>query len=104
MTKPKPSQPSKTQTSLYRRVYVLWLIDSGINSVPLITEATGMPRRTAQDIINAIHELGVTFDNAGGTFTITSWGMIERRWLDANIVHVRVMLGYPKLSKANEPS
>jgi len=42
-------KPSTTHTSLLRRLSVAYLIDSGHNTVPLIIEATGMPRRTAQD-------------------------------------------------------
>ena len=41
---------SKTKSSFYRRLYVAWLIDSQTaTSVPALMEATGMPRRTAQD-------------------------------------------------------
>ncbi|WP_189766803.1 helix-turn-helix domain-containing protein [Thalassotalea marina] len=47
---------SKTKTSLYRRGYVTWLISTGVNTVPAIKEATGMPRRTAQDTLAAIPE------------------------------------------------
>ena len=50
---------SKTKTSLYRRAYVTWLISTGINTVPAIMEATGMPRRTAQDTLAAIPELSI---------------------------------------------
>ena len=50
---------SKTKTSFYRRLYVTYLIDSGINTVPTITAATGMPRRTVQDTILALKELGI---------------------------------------------
>ena len=42
---------SKTKSSFYRRLYVAWLVDSGAAaSVPALVEATGMPRRTAQDL------------------------------------------------------
>ncbi len=34
---------SKTKSSFYRRLYVAYLIDSGIASVPEIMAATGMP-------------------------------------------------------------
>jgi len=45
---------SKTKSSFYRRLYVAYLIDSGLaSSVPALTEVTGMPRRTAQDTIAA---------------------------------------------------
>lgn len=50
---------SKTKSSFYRRLYVAYLIDSGIASVPEIMAATGMPRRTAQDTIAALEELDI---------------------------------------------
>ena len=46
-------EPSKTRTSFYRRLYVAWLISQGTDTVPAIMEATGMPRRTAQDTLSA---------------------------------------------------
>ena len=53
-------ETSKTKTSFYRRLYVAWLIDSGAaTSVPAIMEATGMPRRTAQDTLLALGELDI---------------------------------------------
>ena len=49
--------PSKTKTSFYRRLYVAWLIHSETaSSVPAIMAATGMPRRTAQDTLEALAE------------------------------------------------
>ena len=51
------SEPSKTRTSFYRRLYVAWLISQGTDTVPAIMEVTGMPRRTAQDTLTALAEL-----------------------------------------------
>ena len=49
---------SKTKSSFYRRLYVAWLIDScAATSVPALVEATGMPRRTAQDTLAALADL-----------------------------------------------
>ena len=54
---------SKTKTSFYRRLYVAWLIDSGTAcSVPALMEATGMPRRTAQDTLAALADRGLVMD------------------------------------------
>ena len=53
---------SKTKSSFYRRLYVAWLIDSQTaTSVPTLMEATGMPRRTAQDTIAALADLDIIF-------------------------------------------
>jgi len=86
---------SKTKTSFYRRIYVAWLIQQGINSVPKIIEATGMPRRTAQDTLAAIHELAIEMENNNGTYRITNWGAVNQQWADSNIQQLKTVLEYP---------
>ena len=86
---------SKTKTSFYRRIYVAWLIQQGINSVPKIIEATGMPRRTAQDTLAAIHELAIDLENANGSYSVASWGAVSPQWVENNIQHLKTVLEYP---------
>ncbi len=86
---------SKTKTSFYRRIYVTWLISQGINSVPKIIAATGMPRRTAQDTLEAIHELDIELGNTNGTFSVVHWGAVNQGWVEANIAHLKRVLEYP---------
>jgi hypothetical protein len=97
-------EPSKTQTSFYRRLYVAWLIDSGkATSVPALVDVTGMPRRTAQDTITALADLDITCEfvqqegsrNNAGHYRIGSWGPINAEWVQANLTHVKTTLGYP---------
>ena len=90
---------SKTKTSYYRRLYVAYLIDSGINTVPAIIEATGMPRRTAQDTINALSELDIECEYIGATksgeYRINNWAAIQKSWIKNNKQHVKDVLVYP---------
>ncbi|MGB3124708.1 MAG: winged helix-turn-helix domain-containing protein [Pseudomonas sp.] len=95
---------SKTKSSFYRRLYVAYLIDSRqASSVPALTEATGMPRRTAQDTIAALADLDIVCEfeqedgarNHAGHYRIRSWGAIDRRWIEANLGQVKQVLGYP---------
>lgn len=86
---------SKTKTSFYRRIYVAWLIQQGINSVPKIIEATGMPRRTAQDTLAAIHELDIDLENINGIYRIREWGAVNVGWVDKNIDKIKTVLEYP---------
>ncbi|MBB1419537.1 helix-turn-helix domain-containing protein [Pseudoalteromonas sp. SG44-1] len=86
---------SKTKTSLYRRAYVTWLISTGVNTVPAIMEATGMPRRTAQDTLGAIPELSIELKNEGGSYSVVDWGMLNKTWLNNNFKHVKDVLSYP---------
>lgn len=95
---------SKTKSSFYRRLYVAWLIDSQTAvSVPALTEATGMPRRTAQDTIAALADLDIICEfeqesgarNHAGQYRIRDWGAIDRQWIGAHLAHIRKVLGYP---------
>ncbi|MDG9925996.1 MULTISPECIES: winged helix-turn-helix domain-containing protein [unclassified Pseudomonas] len=95
---------SKTKTSFYRRLYVAWLIDSGsAASVPALMEATGMPRRTAQDTLAALGELDILCDfvqhdgerNNAGHYLIREWGPIDRTWVEAHLAQIKTLLGYP---------
>ncbi len=89
---------SKTKTSYYRRLYVAYLIDSGINTVPALIEATGMPRRTAQDTINALAEFDIECvyigSNKSGNYKINSWAAIQRSWIINNLQHIKDVLKY----------
>ncbi|MGB4073407.1 winged helix-turn-helix domain-containing protein [Pseudomonas sp.] len=95
---------SKTRSSFYRRLYVAWLIDSGTaSSVPALMNATGMPRRTAQDTLAALAELDIDCvfaqdageRNNAGHYLIRDWGAINPHWIAANLVQIKSVLGYP---------
>ncbi|WP_447593338.1 winged helix-turn-helix domain-containing protein [Aquipseudomonas campi] len=95
---------SKTKSSFYRRLYVAWLIDSGTaTSVPALMEATGMPRRTAQDTLAALAELDILCDfrqqagerNNAGHYEIRDWGAIDKRWIATHLQQIKTILGYP---------
>ncbi len=89
------SEHSKTKTSFYRRIYVAYLVEQGINTVPNIIAATGMPRRTAQDTFAAIHELDIQLQNTHGVYSIQSWGAVNPVWVGENIQHIKKVLNYP---------
>ncbi|WP_068829809.1 winged helix-turn-helix domain-containing protein [Pseudomonas sp. BMS12] len=97
-------EASKTRTSFYRRLYVAWLIDSGTaTSVPALIEATGMPRRTAQDTLAALAELDIHCDfvqhdgarNNAGHYEIRDWGAIDKIWVGTHLGQIKQLLGYP---------
>lgn len=93
------TKPSKTKTSFYRRLYLAYLIEHGTNTVPAITTATGMPRRTAQDTLAALHELGIDCQFVGATkdghYRICDWGPIQRRWIAEHLDDIQTTLNYP---------
>jgi len=95
---------SKTKSSFYRRLYVAYLIDSEIaNSVPALTDITGMPRRTAQDTIAALGDLDIVCEfeqldgarNHAGGYWIRDWGAIDKAWIAAHLTQIKTVLGYP---------
>ncbi|WP_110687803.1 winged helix-turn-helix domain-containing protein [Salinicola aestuarinus] len=96
---------SKTRTSFYRRLYVAHLIASErAVSVPAIVEATGMPRRTAQDTLSALAELDIVcvFEQTQGErhhigrYVVRDWGPIDASWVAANAFSLAGALGYPQ--------
>jgi hypothetical protein len=95
---------SKTKSSFYRRLYVAYLIDSELASnVPALVDATGMPRRTAQDTIAALADLDIVCEfeqldgarNHAGQYRIRDWGAIDKGWIAANLAQIKAVLGYP---------
>ncbi len=94
---------SKTQSSFYRRLVVAQLIDSGVASVPALMDATGMPRRTAQDTIQALGELDIVCEfeptegarHNVGRYVIRDWGAIDKRWVARHQQRLKAALGYP---------
>ncbi|MCD5977427.1 winged helix-turn-helix domain-containing protein [Pseudomonas quasicaspiana] len=95
---------SKTKSSFYRRLYVAYLIDSELASnVPALVDATGMPRRTAQDTIAALADLDIECEfeqldgarNHAGQYRIRDWGAIDKNWIAGNLIQIKAVLGYP---------
>lgn len=83
---------SKTKTSFYRRLYVAYLIDSGVNTVQQLLDATGMPKRTLQDTLAALNELDIKLKAQGGTraltYSISDWGAIRKSWIKDHLQHI----------------
>ena len=89
-------KPSKTQTSFLRRLLVAYLIDNDFNTVPKIIDATGMPRRTAQDTIKALHEIEVKIEQGvRGEYCVADWGAVNKDWVKNNLRHMCEVLSYP---------
>ncbi|MEW7864320.1 winged helix-turn-helix domain-containing protein [Aeromonas diversa] len=93
---------SKTRTSFFRRLYVAHLVSRGIATVPDLMEATGMPRRTAQDTLSALAELDIVClfhqgqgeRNNQGHYVIEDWGPINPEWVASEATRIAQELGY----------
>lgn len=81
--------PSRTRTAFYRRLLVAYLIDNGSNTVPMLMESTGMPKRTIQDTITALSELDIECVFSGATknghYSIYGWGAINKKYVKDNL-------------------
>lgn len=57
-----------------------------------------MPRRTAQDTIKNLSELGIAVKFVGGTkngnYVIENWGAISKTWVKRNVSHLKDVLQY----------
>lgn len=75
-----------------RRLYLAHLINAGVNTVPALMEATGMPRRTIQDSIGRMNEVSITCVFVGarrnGAYQIKDWGAINKNWVENNLEHI----------------
>lgn len=97
---------SKTKSSFYRRLYVAYLIDQGVSSVPALMSTCDMPRRTAQDTIASLAELDIECQfqptqgerHNSGEYRIISWGPIDPAWVKKQAKTLADALGYPAIA------
>lgn len=86
------SLPSKSKIAFYRRLYVTYLIDNQVNTIPLIMAKTGMPRRTVQDTINSLSEMDIQCEFQGATkngfYVISDWAAIKKSWTINNLQYI----------------
>jgi hypothetical protein len=83
---------SKPKTTFYRRLYVAYLIDMGIDTTPLLMDKTGMPKRTVQDVISSLAEMDIKCEFQGakknGFYVITDWAAIKKEWIAKNLINI----------------
>ncbi len=57
-----------------------------------------MPRRTAQDTLVAMKELGIECEfvgaNKDGGYRINDWGAVNSEWVRAHLGEIKGVLGY----------
>jgi hypothetical protein len=83
---------SKTKSSFY----IAYLIDTGINTVQGLLDATNMHRRTLQDTILALSEIDILCESSGGTknktYSIDDWGVVNKGYIKSNLKHIKDVL------------
>jgi hypothetical protein len=89
--------PSKAKKSFYRRLYLAFVIDAGINTVSALLEETNMPRRTLQDTLKNASDLDIAIESHGGTknthYSVVDWGAIDKSWVQKNIEYIKETVG-----------
>ncbi len=57
-----------------------------------------MPRRTAQDTLIAMKELGIECEfvgaNKAGSYRINDWGAVNPEWVREHLGDIKAVLGY----------
>ncbi len=90
---------SQTKVTYYRRLYVAYCIYTGVNTVPLLLSATGLHRRTLQEIILVLAEMDIVCAFEGGTknrtYSIEEWGAINKEYIKNNLQHIKSVLQLP---------
>ncbi len=79
---------SKQRKAFLRKLYLAHLIDNGRHNLLSLNKETGMPRRTLQDAVATLKDLGIEcrFVQDGerhnmGYYHIETWGTINSSWV-----------------------
>ncbi|KEA64963.1 hypothetical protein ADIMK_0665 [Marinobacterium lacunae] len=91
---------SKAALAFQRKLYLAWLIGQQPHSLPSLQQATGMPRRTVQDTLKTLADIGIecAFEqhsgerNNQGHYSISDWGPIDPKWVDRHADEMRQAL------------
>lgn len=80
---------SKAALAFQRKLYLAWLISQQSHGLPSLQQATGMPRRTVQDTLKTLSDIGIQCEfeqhsgerNNQGHYRISDWGPIDPEWV-----------------------
>ncbi len=82
---------SKQQKAFYRKLFIAYQISTDKHNLLSLHKLTNMPRRTLQDAIAALIDLGIECEfvqdgerNNAGYYQIKSWGAIDSIWVRAH--------------------
>lgn len=90
---------SKQQKAFFRKLYIAHTIDSEQHNLLSLNKLTGMPRRTLQDSIAALADIGIECHfvqdgerNNAGYYKIGNWGPINGAWVNDNLETITAAL------------
>jgi hypothetical protein len=86
---------SKQKKAFLRKLYLAHHIDSEQHNLLSLNKLTGMPRRTLQDAISVLGDIGIECQfiqdgerNNSGYYQIEAWGPINSAWVGANLTEI----------------
>ncbi|AQS39960.1 hypothetical protein Sps_04879 [Shewanella psychrophila] len=89
---------NKSKLAFNRKLLIATLIDSNIGSVPMLVDATGMNRRTVQEVINSLSDVDITCLRAGSTksgyYYISDWGLLDKNKVRNKLRHTNDVLEF----------
>ena len=90
---------SKQKKAFLRKLYLAHAIDSEQHNLLSLNKHTGMPRRTLQDSIAALSDVGIECQfvqdgerNNSGYYKISTWGPISSAWVDTHLDEITKLL------------
>lgn len=93
-------ETSKAARAFQRKLYLAWLISQDRHSLTSLQQATGMPRRTIQDTLKTLPDLGISCSfeqhsgerNNQGHYRLLDWGPIRPEWIARHAEELRHQL------------
>lgn len=87
---------SKQQRAFYRKLYLSYLISQTPQSATELQKETGMPRRTIQDCLKDLMDIGIDCQfvqqeggrHNAGYYQINHWGPIKPEWIADNLSQI----------------
>lgn len=94
---------SKQQRAFFRKLYLSFLISRESLNVTALQKITGMPRRTIQDTLKDLSDIGIQccFEqqeggrNNAGFYRLENWGPIDPKWVTENLALLESVLEIP---------
>lgn len=91
---------TKQKKAFLRKLYLAYLIDTEDHNLPTLHRLTGMPRRTIQDTLKDLPDIGIQsrFEpveggrHNEGFYQITDWGPIKKAWIKENLPTIQDVL------------
>lgn len=88
---------SKAARAFQRKLYLAWLISQQEHSLKSLQALTGMPRRTLQDTLKTLPDLGIRYGfeqhsgerNNQGHYRLLDWGPIDASWVARHAEEIR---------------